>query len=263
LTLLKSIVAALLLANVGYFLWSKGIAQTPETVIAGSATLQLASESAGAGVVQTGAAATGGDAPVEGGAPALAQGGVGSAVVNALAPPELAHPDTTAPPLLSNVKRCVSVGPFRDVSEAARAAGTLRSGGYDPRQRVADGEVWAGVWVYLPLPAAKPAAEQVLDKLKAGGIDDALEMPGPNDTSVISLGLFSEPKRAQARVAQAQALSLNPAVADRKRNGNVYWIDVDLKATDGMLNPADLQGEAGHIVRLEVKGCPSAVGGSR
>ncbi len=164
---------------------------------------------------------------------------------------------------LSNVKRCISVGPFRDVSEAARAAGTLRSGGYDPRQRVADGEVWAGVWVYLPLPAAKSAAEQILDKLKAGGIDDALEMPGPNDTSVISLGLFSEPKRAQARVAQAQALSLNPAVADRKRNGNVYWIDIDLKATDSMLNPTDLQSEAGRIVRLEVKSCASAAGGSR
>jgi hypothetical protein len=52
-------------------------------------------------------------------------------------------------------------------------------------------------------------------------------------------------------------------VADRKRNGNVYWIDIDLKATDGMLNPTDLQGEAGHIVRLEVKGCPGVVGGSR
>jgi hypothetical protein len=253
LTLLKGIVAALLLANVGYFLWSKGIANTPQTAIAGSGTLQLASESPAAGAL------AGSDAPVDLGATASAQGGAGSAA----APPDIAPPDTAAPPLLSNVKRCVSVGPFRDVSEAARAAGTLRSGGYDPRQRVADGEVWAGVWVYLPLPQAKPAAEQVLEKLKAGGIDDALEMPGPNDTSVISLGLFSEPKRAQARVAQAQALSLNPAVADRKRNGNVYWIDIDLKATDGMLNPADLQGEVGRIVRLEVKGCPSASGGSR
>ncbi len=80
---------------------------------------------------------------------------------------------------MTNVKRCISVGPFRDVAEAARAAGTLRGGGYDPRQRVADGDVWAGVWVYLPLPASQTAADQVLAKLKAGGIDDALQMPGP------------------------------------------------------------------------------------
>jgi hypothetical protein len=262
LTLLKSIVAVLVLANAGYFLWNIGIAKTPATVIAGSRTLQLASESPGAGAVQSGAAQTSGAGEALAGSAASVQiGSVGNAAAGAAAGP--APNETAATQLLSNVKRCVSVGPFRDVSEAARAAGTLRSGGYDPRQRVADGEVWAGVWVYLPLPAAKPAAEQILDKLKAGGIDDALEMPGPNDSSVISLGLFSEPKRAQARVAQAQALSLNPAVADRKRNGNVYWIDIDLKATDGMLNPTELQGEAGRIVRLEVKGCPSTAGGSR
>jgi hypothetical protein len=158
------------------------------------------------------------------------------------------------------VQRCISVGPFRDVSEAAHAASTLRGGGYDPRQRVAEGEVWAGVWVYLPLPAARPVAEQTLAKLKAGGIDDALEMPGPNEGSVISLGLYSEPKRAQLRVAQAQALGFNPGIADRKRTGNVYWIDIDLKPTDSLLNPSDLQGESGRIVRLEVKGCPSAGG---
>jgi hypothetical protein len=164
--------------------------------------------------------------------------------------------------LLTNVKRCISVGPFRDVSEAAHAATTLRGGGYDPRQRVADGEVWAGVWVYLPLPASHAAAEQMHAKLKAGGIDDALEMPGPNEGSVISLGLYGEAKRAQARVSQAQALGFNPGIADRKRTGNVYWIDIDLKPTDSLLNPADLQGEAGRIVRLEVKGCPSVSGAS-
>jgi hypothetical protein len=240
LTLLKSIVACLVLANVGYFLWARGIAKTEAPAPAvPAASLKLASESAvpvhAAGTNAIGAPAGGGDME----APQHADEGVG---------------------LLTNVKRCISVGPFRDVSEASRAATTLRGGGYDPRQRVADGDVWAGVWVYLPLPPSRPFAEQTLAKLKAGGIDDALEMPGPNDGSVISLGLYSEPKRAQARVAQAQELGFNPAIADRKRTGNVYWIDIDLKPTDSVLNPADLQGEAGRIVRLEVKGCPSAPG---
>jgi len=49
-------------------------------------------------------------------------------------------------------------------------------------------------------------------KLKAGGIDDALEMPGPNEGSVLSLGLFSDSKRAQARISQAQALDSIPAL---------------------------------------------------
>jgi hypothetical protein len=239
LTVLKSIVVCLALANVGYFLWVRGIAKSQDAVLATPATtLKLASE----------AAATPRSAP------ASDSGIVGS---NSSAPADSASDEGT-PGLLTNVKRCITVGPFRDVAEAAHAASTLRGGGYDPRQRVVDGEVWAGVWVYLPIPASPAASEQMLAKLKAAGIDDALEMPGPADGSVISLGLFSEQKRAQARVAQAQALGLNPGIADRKRTGNVYWIDIDLKPTDGLLNPADLQGEAGRISRLEVKACPSA-----
>jgi hypothetical protein len=241
-------VVCLVLANAGYFLWARGIAKVPESPppAAAAATLKLASESPDARRAMgadTGSAATAGGVVT----------GTGSSTEDA----QGNAADSAAPGLLTNVKRCISVGPFRDVSEAAHAASTLRGGGYDPRQRVADGEIWAGVWVYLPLPPSRAAGDQILAKLKAGGIDDALEMPGPNEGSVISLGLYSETKRAQARVAQVQGLGFNPGIADRKRTGNVYWIDVDLKPTDGLLNPADLQGEAGRIVRLEVKGCPS------
>jgi hypothetical protein len=266
LTLLKSIVVCLVLANVGYFLWAHGIAKTSEAPAQASraGTLKLVSESpqdsrgSGSGAGATAAASSGDlDTPAGSGTSVGtgAAGGLAAGTGNVAG----AGPGTSAA-LLTNVKRCISVGPLRDMSEAAHAATTLRGGGYDPRQRVADGDVWAGVWVYLPLPGTRAAGDQILAKLKAGGFDDALEMPGPNDGSVISLGLYSDPKRAQARVAQAQALGFNPGIADRKRTGNVYWIDIDLKPTDSLLNPADLQGEAGRIVRLEVKGCPSTAG---
>jgi hypothetical protein len=276
LTLLKSIVVCLVLANVGYFLWAHGAGAPPTPLPAvPTATLKLASESphgaaadagrapmanAPSGGAGVGSAAAAGPGP-EGaatGSPAAGSAAAGSSAGTGTQTP--GSGDGATPGLLTNVKRCISVGPFRDVSEAAHAATTLRGGGYDPRQRVADGDIWAGVWVYLQLPASRAAGDQMLAKLKAGGIDDALEMPGPSDGSVISLGLYSEPKRAQARVAQLQALGFNPGIADRKRTGNVYWIDIDLKPTDSLLNPADLQGESGRIVRLEVKGCPAAAG---
>ncbi|HEX3397625.1 MAG TPA: hypothetical protein VHS76_13055 [Steroidobacteraceae bacterium] len=247
MTLLKTLVVCLVLANVCYFLWEHGIAKTPESVAAPPpppGTLKLASEAGEPARNDSSSHTAAAAPPAAGSAPGPAEGARESGSAG----------------LLTNVKRCISVGPFRDVSEAAHAASTLRGGGYDPRQRVAEGEISASVWVYLPLPAARSAAEQMLAKLKAGGIDDAFEMPGPNESSVISLGLFSEPKRAQSRVAQAQALGFNPGIADRKRTGNVYWIDIDLKPTDSLLNPSDLQGESGRIVRLEVKGCPSAGG---
>jgi hypothetical protein len=271
-TLLKSIVVCLVLANVGYFLWARGIAKTPQAPPLGmpAPTLKLASESPelpraaspGAGSTAAGSAgSSAGSTDSTGSTGSTAGSGIGGGSAGTDVPRGDAGEGAKLG-LLTNVKRCISVGPFRDVSEAAHAATTLRGGGYDPRQRVADGDVWAGVWVYLPLPSSRAAGEQILAKLKAGGIDDALEMPGPNEGSVISLGLYSEPKRAQARVAQAQALGFNPGIADRKRTGDVYWIDIDLKPTDSLLNPADLQSEGGRIVRLQVKGCPPVSGPS-
>jgi hypothetical protein len=250
---LKSLVFLLLLGNAAYFLWARGIAAPQNSFVEASSakTLKLVSESPGPpSVAASGAASVG--ANVAAGSEAAAKAAAASAAIVAAQTP----PPGPPPALLHDVKRCITVGPFPDVAEAAHAAATLRSGGYEPRQRVTEGEVWAGVWVYLPLPSTAAAIEQIHAKLKAGGIDDALEMPGPNDKPVISLGLFSESRRAQSRVTQAQALGLNPGVSDRTRAGDVYWVNIDLKPTDSLLNPADLQSESGRIVRLEVKACP-------
>lgn len=241
MTVLKALVLALVLGNIGCFLWTRDIADTAVApVVAPTSTIKLASE-----VPQRAHGA-----PVEASNPDSAA---------AAAPNDGPHDEQSAS-LLTNVKRCISIGPFRDVAEATRSATSLRARGYGPRQRVAEGEVWAGVWVYIPKPEGHEGVDLLLSTLKKAGVEDALEMPGPEESPVISLGLFSEPKRAQARVALVQGIGLQPVVVDRKRAGNVFWVDIDLKSTEGLLNPADLQGEiapeANRIVRLEIKGCP-------
>lgn len=245
MTFLKGAVLALVLANIGYFLWSWNIAGQGSTVEPAAAPrIRLASE---AGVV-----------PHE---PAGEPQGVEGAAGVARGEPPSTHAtgggqDDQSAALLSNLKRCVTVGPFRDVGEAVRAATSLRAAGYAPRQRVAEGEVPAGVWVYLPRPADPAATGQLLERLKKAGIEDALEMSGPAETPVISLGLFSEPRRAQARVGMAKGLGLAPVVADRKRSANVFWVDMDLESTESMPSAADLPGSSGNrIMRLEVKSC--------
>ena len=114
-----------------------------------------------------------------------------------------AAPSDAAAGLSPNAERCITVGPFRDVAEAAHAASTLRAGGYDPR--AAGGRrrrLGGGLGVSAAPRKRRDARDQLLAKLKAAGMDDALVMPGPNEGSVISLGLFSEQKRAQARVVR-------------------------------------------------------------
>ncbi len=241
---LRAVLLALILANVLYFLWAQNIAnhEAPGEP-APAPTLQLASEVPSVAGTTVAAATTATTAPPP-------------APVTAASPPAggAAVPAATAP---AAAPRCISIGPFLDVAEAARAAATLRGGGYQPRQRAAQGDVWAGVWVYLALPASPAAALQMRSKLRAAGIDDVLEMPGPHDAPVLSLGLFSEPKRAETRIRLARSAGFDPAVADRKRTGDVYWVDVDLKARDANLNPAELGGESGKILRLQVISCPT------
>jgi hypothetical protein len=264
LTVLKIIVVCLALANIGYFLWLTDIAPPAAAPAASSgASLKLVSEVppphpalATAETLDDAAAAA--SAPLVGGDAAPAGAAPAGAVTAPVGPVTAPGSDAGTPAAVANVSRCVTVGPFKDVADAAHAASTLRAIGYDPRQRVAEGDIFAGVWVYLPLPASHPASDQLLAKLKAAGIDDSLQMPGPTDGSVISLGLFSEPKRAQARVAQVQALGLTPGVVDRKRAASLYWIDLDLKPADGPLDPSGLEGDSGHINRLEVKACTAA-----
>lgn len=211
---IKGIVFLLVLANVGYYLYTHGIAAPPFAVQPAPATLSL----------------------------------------------KLAA-ETTAPvaPVAPNASsRCVSIGPFSDLAESTHAQATLRGGGYTPRQRATDADIPDSVLVYLPLPATAAAATQLRKKLKAAGIVDAPDVSGPSDVTVVSVGSFSDAQRAQVRISQMRQLGLSPQSLERKHGGTTYWLDVDLKAADAALNPADLHTDSGHGAQLEVRDCPAA-----
>ena len=259
--ILKGIVFALVLANVVYFLWSRNFAPPAGgSRLAAVPRLALASEAAASAPASAPASAAAASAAQTGTvAPAMpTAASAASSASTASAATDPAGSVAAPPSRASSATRCISVGPFLDVAEAARAAATLRRGGYRPQQRVAEGEVRAGVWVYLDLPPSPDAVARLRARLAQAGLKDALEMPGPKGATVISLGLYSEPTRAQARAALARTLGLRPHVAARSRSGDVYWLDVDLKPTDPNLTPSDLGAGEGRIVRLQVVSCPGA-----
>jgi hypothetical protein len=154
---------------------------------------------------------------------------------------------------------CVSLGPFLDLTEAARASTGLREAGLDPRQRATDGPVWAGFWVSLPGVTDRQTAEQVVEGLRQSGVGDAYAVPTENKDGVtVSLGLFSEKPRALRRADEVRALGYEPQVTERQRSGTVYWIDVDVRTPEQVPDPATFEGNAGRIFRLEVKPCDLA-----
>lgn len=156
---------------------------------------------------------------------------------------------------------CLSLGPFLDLTETARASTALREAGLEPRQRATDGAVWAGYWVSLPGIADADDAERIVERLRQFGVGDAYVMPPDDDGDrgpVISLGLFTEQQRALRRVDEVRALGYQPAVSERRRSGTVYWIDVDVTAGRQLPDTASLEGGAGRIFRLEIKPCDEA-----
>ncbi|MBM4220234.1 MAG: SPOR domain-containing protein [Gammaproteobacteria bacterium] len=153
---------------------------------------------------------------------------------------------------------CLSLGPFIDLTDAARASTLLRESELEPRQRAGEGEVWRGYWVTLGGIPDRAAASDVIARLRRAGVQDAYAMPADGSDVTISLGLFSERQRALRRLDDAKAIGLDPRIVDRERMGRVYWIDVDVVPPRELPDAARLQGEGGRILRLEVKPCSEA-----
>jgi hypothetical protein len=156
---------------------------------------------------------------------------------------------------------CTSIGPFVDLPQASKAQAALRAAGFQPRQRMEQGEIWAGYWVSVQDLATREAAEAALKTLAANGISDVYLMPGSDPPNVLSLGVFSDYQRAQRRVDEVRAIGLTPRIDDRKRAGSVYWLDVDLMEPGQLIDSSLFQTDPGKITRLEMRACPAAASG--
>jgi hypothetical protein len=175
-------------------------------------------------------------------APASPSAAGGAAAAGA-APPENA----------SGAAQCTTVGPFRELAQAATAAATLRTAGYEPTQRVAEGDVWIGYWVYIDAIPTEAEANAILAKVRAEGVTDSYVIPNSDSGNLVSLGVFSEISGVTRRREQVRSLGYDPKVVDRTRRATVYWVDVML--TPGQTLDFDALQTPGRIQRLEQRRC--------
>ena len=82
-------------------------------------------------------------------------------------------------------------------------------------------------------------------------------MPDGDRAYTLSLGVFSDYRRAQRRAEESRALGFQPRIDDRKRSGSVYWIDVHLKAPGQLIDTSIFQTDPSRIMRLELRACPA------
>ncbi len=172
-------------------------------------------------------------------------------------PPATSRRRHAEPSAAQAAARCTSVGPFRELSQAATAAAALRNAGYQPLQRVVEGDVWIGYWVYIPAIPTEQRSQRDPRQGPRGRrearIADSMSFRNSDSGNLVSLGVFSEISGVSRRRDEVRALGFEPQVVDRTRRATVYWIDVAL-APDQTLDFDALQ-PPGRIIRLEQRAC--------
>jgi cell division septation protein DedD len=205
---MRNLFLVLVLANLGFAAWHTWYAPLTPVLHAADPsmpTLTLVSEvppdlrSSGSISESQLAPANAGGAP--GRETASAPPPVAAAASPAAPTPAAAAPSPSppiaaaAPPAGDGTTRCTTIGPFRDLSQAATATASLRMAGFEPQQRVAEGDIWIGYWVYIQAIPSVDEANKILAKVRASGITDSYVIPNSDSGTLVSLGVFSEISR--------------------------------------------------------------------
>jgi len=170
-------------------------------------------------------------------------------------PPEQ-RPATNTRTVLNETPACMSVGPFGDITNAAKAAGILTAKGFAPQQRAEEAGTSTGYWVYVGALKDDVEADKMRVSLEKAGVKDALVMPPGGDAGRrISLGLFSDRAHADQRAASLKRLGFKAEVAEHKLPQVVYWIDLTPRPGMTTVPLADLFAE-GVGSRIAVQPCP-------
>ncbi len=125
-----------------------------------------------------------------------------------------------------DLRDCVSIGPFPNRIDVSDAAAAITAAGFATSQRVAEGDVWLGYWVYLDAIPTQNEAADIVDRLAEEGITEAYVIADGDNGNIVSLGVFSQRARSQQRFADVEAMGFAPVIASRSQPGDVFWLDV-------------------------------------
>jgi|GEM_PF-953405 len=122
-------------------------------------------------------------------------------------------------------RACASIGAFASAEEADKARQRIEGPGTQIRRRTEE-EVVTRYWVYLDNQGSAELARTRLAELAAKGVEDFLLNRTGDPKNAISLGLYNTPSSVKARVSALERQGFRPAVQERHRTREVYWLDV-------------------------------------
>jgi len=224
-----------------------------------AATATVPAAAAAALVPAVGDAASGAGAGSGSGAGNGAGTGTAAPVAARVTPVVATAPAVATPLAAASAKRCASMGPFDDAEMTAQALQMLKQDGYEPRQRSAKGAVPDSYMVVIRRLKGEADQARVVARLNRGGLDDAFAIPKLDDGYAVSVGLFSQSRRAERRAVAVGRMGFKAEIVERTRPGTVYWLDFDLKApATGSADPFAKTADPNE--KVQVVPCPANAG---
>ena len=153
---------------------------------------------------------------------------------------------------------CVSVGPYLERPVAQQAEARLARLGFAVRLRESREPVRVGDWVRVEDLATPEDAANALAQLKAAGIADAYVLAEEAPGTVVSLGVFTEPERAEQARTIAKMAGFEPRTVERTRDADVLWLDIDRQASAGLPSLEQLGADSeGRLPGIGLRRCPA------
>jgi hypothetical protein len=154
-------------------------------------------------------------------------------------------------------RSCVTVGPFKASADADIALTQYAGEGMRTSLRSAQGTIFVGHWVMIQDISDRQTGNEILDKLREGGLTDAYLVPTEEGSLNISLGLFGDLDRAERVELQAKSLDLPADITRRTREGSVFFVDIGLPPGKGAGAIVDKYGEEKVLLR-DAATCPQS-----
>jgi hypothetical protein len=121
--------------------------------------------------------------------------------------------------------------------------------------RSTDGQLFVGHWVQIRNIPDRDTGNQMLEKLRDGGLGDAYLVPTEEDGLKISLGLFGERSRAERVELQAKSMDLPADITPRMRDATIFFVDIGLAPGRGAGDMIEQYGEDMVLLRDQAT-CP-------
>ena len=154
-------------------------------------------------------------------------------------------------------RSCVSIGPFKSSADADTALTQYSGEGMRTSLRSSQGQIFVGHWVMIRNVADRETGNEILEKLRQGGLSDAYLVPTEEGGVNVSLGLFGEIERAEKVELQAKSLDLPADITPRTREGAVFFVDIGLPPGKGAGSIVDKYGEEKVLLR-DAATCPQS-----